>query len=194
MKQILLIQGHPRGDSFCSGLADAYEAAAKQSGAGVTRLDTGRLVFDPVLRAGYKEDQPLEPDLKRAQEAIKAADHLVFVYPTWWGTMPALLKGFLDRVFLPGFAFKYRKGSPLWDKLLAGKSARIIVTMDSPVWYNRLMYLSAGHRAMKTATLEFCGIRPVRITQFGKIRHSTAQDREKYLARVCSDAMQDAKN
>jgi len=98
--------------------------------------------------------------------------------------MPALLKGFLDRVFLPGFAFKYRKGSALWDKLLKGRSARLLVTMDSPVWYNRFMYLSAGHRAMKTAALEFCGITPVRISQFGSVRSSTPTQRSKFLDKV----------
>jgi NAD(P)H dehydrogenase (quinone) len=98
--------------------------------------------------------------------------------------MPAILKGFLDRVFLPGFAFKYRRGSALWDKLLKGRTARLIVTMDSPVWYNRLVYCSAGHRAMKTATLEFCGIRPVAITQFGSIRHSSPEERSAYLRKI----------
>lgn len=184
MKKILVIQGNPRSDSFCAALAGAYVSGAQKAGAQVTLLDLSALKFDPVLRAGYKQDQPLEEDLVRAQALVEDAEHLVFVYPTWWGTLPALLKGFLDRVFLPGFAFKYRKGSPLWDRLLQGRSARLIVTMDSPVWYNRFVYFSAGHRAMKTATLEYCGIRPVKITQFGSIRHTAEKRRAEYLRQV----------
>lgn len=184
MKKILVIQGNPRTDSYCAALAEAYAAGARSAGASVQLLDLSALQFDPVLRAGYAGNIRLEDDLKSAQEMILDAEHLVFVYPVWWGTMPALLKGFLDRVLLPGFAFKYRKGSALWDRLLKGRTARLIVTMDSPVWYNRFVYMSAGHRAMKTAVLEFCGIAPVRISQFGSVRSSTIEARSKFLDTV----------
>ena len=86
---------------------------------------------------GYAQIQPLEPDLLDAQASITWAQHLVWVYPIWWGGLPALLKGFLDRIFLPGFAFKYRPNSALWDRLLTGRSAELLVTMDSPPWYYR---------------------------------------------------------
>ena len=105
-------------------------------GAEVREVFLADLRFDPVLHHGYKEIQELETDPVHAQELIKWADHLVFVYPLWWATMPALLKGFLDRTLLPDFAFKYRPNSPFWDKDLTGKTARMIITMDAPVWYN----------------------------------------------------------
>jgi NAD(P)H dehydrogenase (quinone) len=108
---------------------------------------------------------------------IKWADHLVFVYPTWWGTMPALLKGFIDKVFLPGFGFKYRKDSVWWDKLLTGKSARLIVTMDTPPWYFRWVYGRPSHNAMKKSTLEFCGVKPVKIISIGPVKHAESRGR-----------------
>jgi putative NADPH-quinone reductase len=127
----------------------------------VLSLDAIR--FDPILRAGFDGTQPLEEDLVAAQEAIRWAEHLVFFYPVWWGTMPALLKGFIDRVFLPGFAFKYRSGSALWDRLLTGRTGELIVTMDSPPWYYRWLAGQPGHRMMKKTVLEFCGVRPVSV-------------------------------
>lgn len=181
MKKILIVQGNPRADSFCAALATEYQKAASAAGAQVQRLDLGELKFDPILRQAYHSATELEPDLKRAQQWILDCEHIVFVYPVWWGTMPALLKGFLDRVFLPGFAFKYRANSPLWDRYLAGRSARLIVTMDAPLWYNRIMYRWASKRAMKAATLEFCGIKPVRVTEFGFMRKSTPEQRSRYL-------------
>ncbi len=181
---ILIILGHPGTETFCEQLALSYQKGAEQAGATVKLLKLNELQFDLNLRGGYKKSMPLEPDLQHAQELISGAQHLVFVYPSWWGLMPALLKGFIDRTFLPGFAFKYRKDSPMWDKLLAGRSARLIVTMDAPPLYYWLMQGGGGHRAMKNSILKFCGIKPVKITSIGSIKSSTAQKREKWLAQV----------
>lgn len=183
-KRILVILGHPNTDSFCAAIADSYSEGAQAAGHEVRRIAVGDLAFDPVLRLGYAGSQPLEPDLAAAQAAIAWAQHLVFVYPVWWGAMPALLKGFIDRVFLPGFAFKYRSGSPLWDRLLAGRSAHLFVTMDSPPWYYRWIYRMPGHQQMKRTILEFSGVKPVRISSFGPIRGSSGRQRERWLEGV----------
>jgi putative NADPH-quinone reductase len=126
----------------------------------------------------------LETDLVMAQEAIKWAEHLVFVYPIWWGTIPALLKGFIERVFLPGFAVNFRDNSPLWDKLLTGRSAHLIVTLNTPSWIYRWIYGRPGHNTMKKTILEFCGIKPVRITEVGPVRNSTDTKRKQWIAQI----------
>ena len=136
MKKTLLILGHPDKSSFNGALADSYQEGAKKSGIEFERLNLADLDFELTLQKGYAGKQKLEPDLQRAQDLIRWAEHMVFVYPIWWATMPALLKGFLDRVFLPGFAFKYKENSPWWDKYLTGKTARLITTMDAPYLYN----------------------------------------------------------
>ena len=92
------------------------------------------LKFNTNLQFGYKKRIELEPDLFEAWEKIKWANHLVWVHPVWWGGLPAITKGFIDRVFLPGFAFQYRENSVWWDKLLKGKTAHIIITLDQPSW------------------------------------------------------------
>lgn len=147
-------------------------------------VELGKLAFDPVLRRGFADGQPLEPDLERAWAAMAAADELVFVHPTWWGGPPALLKGFIDRVFLPGHAFRYREGSPFPDQLLRGKSARLLVTMDSPPWWFRWVTGQPGHRLLKKAVLEFCGVKPVTVHAFGPVRGSTPARREAWLDRA----------
>lgn len=183
-KKVLIILGHPDKNSLCGALAASYREGAQEGGAEIREIFLGDLNFDPVLRRGYKEVQELEPDLLTAQESIKWADHLVWVYPIWWGTMPALLKGFLDRTLLPGFAFKYRENSPWWDRYLTGRSARMIVTLDAPVFYDWLMYGAGGRRTMKNAVLKFCGIKPVGVTAFGSVKSSDAAKRHKWLAAV----------
>ena len=109
MKNILIINAHPDAESFGNAMADAYENGVKEMGARSQRLNLHELKFSMNLEHGYRKRTDLEPDLIKAQDAISFADHLVFIYPTWWGTFPAILKGFIDRVFLPGFAFKYRE-------------------------------------------------------------------------------------
>ncbi|MBK7135218.1 MAG: NAD(P)H-dependent oxidoreductase [Rhodocyclales bacterium] len=192
MKKILVILGHPRKDSLCGALAAAYAEAARAAGAELRELTLADLAFDPVLHTGYGGEQPLEPDLAAAQQAILWADHLAFVYPTWWGGLPALLKGFVDRVFLPGFAFKYRKDSPWWDRLLTGRSARLLVTMDTPPWYYRWVYRMPGHNQMRRTILEYCGIRPVRISQFGRVKGSPATQRAMWLEAARRAGREDA--
>ena len=176
-QNILVILGHPDADSFCGALATAYIQGAKRADAEVRELRVGNLTFDPVLWKGYHQIQPLEPDLAEAQNLIEWARHLVFVYPTWWGAIPALLKGFIDRTFLPGFAFKYRENSPLWDKLLTGRTAHLIVTMDTPPWYYRWIFRQPGHNQMKRTILGFCGIKVVKISRFGPIKGSSPEKR-----------------
>ena len=180
-RNILVILGHPDTNSFCGSLAKAYIDSAKVSGSEVRELQLGKLKFDPILWNGYNKIQDLEPDLAKAQELIQWSNHMVFVYPNWWGTMPALMKGFFDRVFLPGFAFKYREAS-VPDKLLSGRTAHLMVTMDTPPWYYRWIYHRPGHNEMKRTILEFCGIKVVKISEFAPMKASNQQQREKWLA------------
>lgn len=181
---VLVITGHPDPESFCSALSHAYIEAAAKTTANVREIDLSRISFDPNLKYGYRKRIELEAELVEAQELIRWADHLVFVYPTWWGTVPAVLKGFFDRVFLPGFAYKYRENSSLWDKLLKGKTAHLIVTMDTPPWYNRWVYGRAGHLVMKRNILGYCGIKTVRITEFSPVSSSTESMRGKWLEKA----------
>jgi putative NADPH-quinone reductase len=183
-RKILIVLGHPRSDSLCGALTQRYADGAAAAGHTVRMMRLADLRFDPILHGGYQGSQPLEPDLQAAREAITWADHLVFAYPIWWGAMPALLKGFIDRVFLPGFAFKYREGSPFWDRLLSGRSAELLVTMDSPPWYYWLVNRMPGHHQMRRTILEFSGIKPVRIHSFGSVKTSTPAQREDWLAKA----------
>lgn len=185
-KKVLIILGHPSRHSFCGGLADSYKRGALEARAEVREIAVGEMDFDLSLRSAYKGTQPLEPDLVAAQESIRWADHLVWVYPTWWGTYPAVMKGFIDRILLPGFAFKYRENSPWWDRYLTGRSARLIITLDAPVAYNWLKYGSANQKALKKATLEFCGVKPVRVTSFGQVKFSSEETRRGWHEKVRS--------
>lgn len=183
-KKILIINGHPDKESFNFALANAYKTGALAAGHEVQEIIVRDLIFNPNLQFGYRKRTDLEPDLLDAREKITWANHMIIIYPVWWGSVPAMLKGFLDRVLLPGFAFKKRENSVWWDKFLTNKSARIICTMDQPSWYYRLVYARPSTNAMKKATLEFCGIKPVRVTSIGPIRLSKDSYRSNWLKKV----------
>lgn len=183
-KRITVILGHPDSETFCGALAGAYMEGAKASGADVAFVALGELEFDPILSKGYRGHQTLEPDLERAQRAVTECDHLVIVTPTWWASMPAVLKGFFDRVFLPGYAFKYRENSSMWDRLLTGRSARLIVTMDAPGWYNFLVYRNSVQNSIKHGILRFCGFKPVGVTTISGVKAMSDEKRSAAIGKV----------
>ncbi|MFN8671873.1 MAG: NAD(P)H-dependent oxidoreductase [Candidatus Sericytochromatia bacterium] len=184
MKKILIINGNPNIDSLTSALAEAYKKGALETGAVVEEIKIGELKFNPNLENGYKKRMDLEPDLLEAFEKIKKADHLVWVHPVWWGGLPALMKGFIDRLFLPNLTFRYKENSVWWDKLLTGKTARIIATMDTPNIYYRFVYARPSINQLKKCVLEFCGVSPVKVTSFDNIRYADSKKIEKILNQV----------
>ena len=176
----LLILAHPRRDSLCGALFDAYADGARHAGVECRELILSELRFDTDVHEVSPEQQPLEPDLVHAQRDICWAEHLVFVYPTWWGTFPALLKGFFDRVMTPGFAFRHVTADK-WDKLLAGRTADLITTMDTPLLVYRFVYRAPGRQALQRATLGYCGVRTARVEAFGPVVNSTSAQRSRWL-------------
>lgn len=183
-KKILLINGHPNKDSFNFGIASAYRKGAENSGAEIKEIVIANLDFNPNLQFGYQKRTELEPDLLEAWEKIQWADHMVWIHPVWWGGLPAITKGFIDRLFLPGFAFQYRENSPFWDKLLKGKTAHIITTLDQPALFYRFYFRRPSVNQLKRSVLRFCGISPVKVSYIGIIRNSKPEMREKWLAKV----------
>jgi putative NADPH-quinone reductase len=185
-KNVLLILGHPIQSSLCKALLDSYQKGAENSGAVCKTIIISELKFNLNLSTGYKnrEAMLLEDDILHSQKLIQWADHIVMSYPTWWGSMPALTKGFIDRVFLPGFAFKHHKGKNFPEKLLKGKSVRLLVTMDSPKWWFYIVERAAQYKMLKSMVFTYVGFSPIRFSTFGAVRTSTEKDRLKWLSKT----------
>ncbi len=182
-KRIAIIQGHPDAGvrHFGHALADEYAKGAEDGGHDVMRIDVATLDF-PLLRTKEDFEKGNPPDsIKVAQEAIKWADHLVILYPLWHGSMPAVLKGFFEQVFRPGFGAEYQKSGRMPKKLLVDKSARIVVTMGMPAFIYRWVFCAHSLKSLKRNILAFCGIKPIRTTLIGNIETMSEEKRMGWL-------------
>ncbi len=178
---VLIINGHPGKDTFNHALANAFKKGAQKTSVSLKTIE----VNDMKLRldmTGFNKEKAIPENILKAQGMIAWADHLVWIYPTWWSTMPAMLKAFFEQVFISGFAFEYKQSTQVvkWDKFLKGKSAQIISTMDSPPWYYKLFVGDPGFKTVKDI-MNFCGIKPVKRTYFGSVKVSTEKQRQKWL-------------
>jgi putative NADPH-quinone reductase len=182
-KHIVIIQGHPDAAvrHYGHALADEYAKGAEDGGHEVKRIDVAQLDF-PLLRTKDDFEKGVAPEaIKQAQATISWADHLVILYPLWLGSMPALLKAFLEQVLRPGFAFEYQKSGGIAKKLLTGRSARIVVTMGMPAFVYRWVFFAHSLKSLRRNTLWFCGIGPIRSTIIGSIEGMTEKQRAAWL-------------
>ena len=173
-RRFLLIDGHPDAERLSGHLLDLYQQALP-AGTTLDRIAIRDLDFDPDLPRGYDAIPPLEPDLERALSLIEGCDHLVLAFPLWWGAEPARLKGFWDRILLPRRAFRYHEKDLWWDRLLAGRSADLMVTMDTPPPYLRLAYFDPVGWRYRRQVLGFVGFSPIRLHYFGPVRRGGAE-------------------
>jgi putative NADPH-quinone reductase len=185
-KRVAIIQGHPdaSGSHFCNALADAYAPGARGAGHEVRMIDVARLDFG-LLRTQEEFHSAAPPEsIRDAQETIQWADHLVFCYPLWLGTLPALLKGFLEQTFREGFAMQFAPNGRGWKRLLKGKSARIVVTMGMPALIYRWYFGAHGLKSLERGILAFAGIGPIRESLIGLVESRGTRYRGHWLIRM----------
>jgi putative NADPH-quinone reductase len=185
-RRILIIQGHPdpAGSHFGHALASAYRKGAEAAGHTVEEVHLADLDY-PML-SSEKEwiEGDLPGDLAPVQDRIREAEHLVFFFPLWLGTLPARVKAFLEQVMRPGFAFAADARDGIGERLLKGKSARVVITMGMPGPVYRWYFGAHGYRNLKRNILHFCGIRPVRRCFVGGVAGQNDRGRKRWLERI----------
>lgn len=185
-RRVVIIQGHPdpAGGHFGHALADAYAAGANAAGIEVRRVEVARQDFPTVRTREEWAGGPPPACIRESQEAVAWADHLVLIFPLWLGSMPALVKAYLEQVFRPGFAFREPAAGVSWKKLLTGRSARVVVTMGMPAWVYRWFFFAHGLKSLTRNILCFCGFGPVRASVIGSVETPDKRHREGWLAEM----------
>jgi NAD(P)H dehydrogenase (quinone) len=184
--RIFVFLGNQDTETLSGELANVYEAEARKAGHEVRRLNIADLHFDPILHKGYKVIQELEPDLKSVQENISWAEHVVIIHPNWWGGMPALMKGLFDRTFMPHFAFHMHRDKFGWDKLLKGRTARVIILTGNPPFLDWLAFGDFS-ASIRRSLLEFAGIK-TKVTAWGPSEKISEQTKTKWEKKIAAFA------
>lgn len=178
--RVMVTIDHPWEGSFNHAILKAVVATLRGAGHEVDVLDLHREGFDPVLRADelalYKQGGYLDPKVAEYQQRIAAAQHLVYIFPVWWEVMPALLKGFFDKVFLPEWAFTEADATPLLTHI-AG--ATIITTMGAP----EVIHTSI-EPVLCRGILGFCGVRHTRWFNICRVGEITDDERRAWLDEI----------
>jgi NAD(P)H dehydrogenase (quinone) len=181
MSVVTIIVGHPQRLSYGEALADAYRRWAESAGNTVHMFKLSEMTFDPILHEGYRQEQPFEPDLKSAYDALAASDHWVLIFPLWCGDMPALLKGFIERILQPDLIRRQGTENAMNWRIFEKKSARIIMTMAMPVSVYRFWYGPHALKLLKNNILNFIGVKPVRETLLGMVADASNEKRNRWL-------------
>ncbi|MFG6160291.1 NAD(P)H-dependent oxidoreductase [Halomonas sp. 1390] len=186
MRRILILQGHPdtAAPHLLHALADHYRRGAEQAGHEVRTLTIAEHAF-PLLQSQRDwTEAPMPAALEPARDAIAWCEHLVLFFPLWLGDMPALVKGFLEQVMRPHFAFEYVDGNPLGRKGLTGRSARVVVTMGMPAAIYRHVYRAHSVKSLERNILGFVGFAPVRETLIGSVENLDEADCQAWFKRL----------
>ncbi|MGD9923137.1 MAG: NAD(P)H-dependent oxidoreductase [Pseudorhodoplanes sp.] len=181
MTSVAIVLGHPQRMTFCEALAEAYRRGAEGAGHTVHLFKLAEMNFEPILREGYREEQPLEPDLRVAYDALRASDHWVLIFPLWCGDMPAILKGFIERILQPDLIRRQGTDNAMNWRIFERKSARIVMTMGMPVTIYRFWYGAHALKLLKRNILNFIGIAPVRETLLGMVPDVSDEKRFEWL-------------
>jgi putative NADPH-quinone reductase len=184
-RRIAVILGHPdaEGGHLCHALAEAYGRGAKAGGHEVREIAVAGLEFPWIRNRDDFVSGERPPDILEVQETIRWAEHLVVVYPLWQGTMPALLKAFIEQVFRYDFAFEPQPNGR-FEKKLTGRSARIVVTMGMPALAYRFYFRAHSLKSLERNILGFAGIKPIRETLLGGVETASAEKRQGWIGKL----------
>ncbi|BCE01523.1 NAD(P)H-dependent oxidoreductase [Marinicellulosiphila megalodicopiae] len=180
----LLINANPKSTSFCHAIIKTIHAQLILKDEVVHLYELNDLSFNVDLPEGYAKALTLEADLIRFTQSLQNASNIIIVTPVWWGGLPAKFKGLIDRVFVPGVAFRFEKNKSLPIQLLKGKTAQLIFTLDTPVFYFKFWQKAPAVNELEKTILNFCGVKVTKKIYFSPLVKSNAADRNKWLKKV----------
>lgn len=192
MVNILLVYGHPKTPtSFNFSLKEKLVSVLKSKGYNVLVRDLYEVSFNPLLSSedlAKLHNNEIPDDIKQEQEFIKNADVIIFIYPIWWAGSPAIIKGYIDRVFSYGFAYMYRGNKVVG--LLTDKRAIVINSNGSPYeLYENEGFYSAMRKVVDDGIFRFCGFNKIKHIFFGGIMNKTQEEKDMNIKQVIDETV-----
>lgn len=187
---VVIVFNHPYDGSYCNAILQSVKSGLAKGNHQIDLIQLDKDNFNPVMTAsdlkGFRDKQPVDPQVIDYNIRIKKADHLVFIFPIWWELMPAMTKGFIDKVIFPGVAYDYINSSntrmkPLWNKL---KGVTIITTMNTPNWLYWLLFGNAIKKAMLLGTFWKIGFKNRNWISYNQVKMVSVEKRKKWLTEI----------
>lgn len=182
----LIVFNHPYEGSYCNAILHAVHKGLQIGGheVDIIHLDNDR--FRPAMTKAdlkaFVDHQPIDPQVIDYSERIRQADHLIFIFPIWWDIMPAMTKGFIDRVLFPGVVYDHHPRGfglvPLLDNL---KSITMITTMNKPKLMYSLLIGNLIRKAMLKSVFKAMGYKNLRWISFTSVKRVSHEKRVRWL-------------
>lgn len=188
--KVVIVFNHPYDGSFCNAILQAVQNGLSRGNHEFDLIHLDKDNFNPVMTSGdlkaFRDKKPVDPKVLEYNERIKEADHLVFIFPIWWELMPALMKGFVDKVIFPGVAYDYKDASntymkPLWTNLTG---MTMITTMNTPNWAYWLIFGNAIKKAMLLGTFWKMGYKNRKWISLNMVKMVSKEKRETWLKKI----------
>jgi putative NADPH-quinone reductase len=186
--KIAIVFNHPFEGSYCNAILNAVTAGLHRGNHTVDLIHLDREGFNPVMTCedlrGFVERKPVDPKVIEYEERLGRADHLVFIFPIWWELMPAMTKGFIDKVIFPGVAYDYKPNGLMKKRFLNLKSVTLITTMNTHSFFYRLVFGNAVKRAFFTGTFWKMGYKNRKWISLNMVKFVSAEKRKKWLVKI----------
>jgi len=188
--KVVIVFNHPYDGSFCNAILDAVTKGLEKANHEIDLIHLDKDNFNPVMTSAdlkaFRDKMPVDPKVIEYDNRIKTADHLIFIFPIWWELMPALMKGFVDKVIFPGIAYDYKDASntymkPLWTNL---KGVTMITTMNTPNWLYWALFGNAIKKAMMLGTFWKMGYKNRKWISFNEVKMVLQEKRTKWLSHI----------
>ncbi|PWJ57623.1 putative NADPH-quinone reductase [Dyadobacter jejuensis] len=185
--KVVIVFNHPYEGSFCNAILQAVSNGLKKGNHQIDLIHLDRDNFNPVMTAhdlkAFRDQKPIDPQVINYQARIERADHLVFIFPIWWELMPAMTKGFIDKVIFPGVAYGYTNRAntrmkPLWTQI---KGVTMLTTMNTPKALYWAIFGNAIKKAVILGTLWKTGYRNLKWMSLNSVKQVPHQKRAKWL-------------
>ena len=185
--KVVIVFNHPYDGSYCNALLQGVIRGLTKAGHQIDLIHLDKDNFNPVMTAsdlkGFREKKPTDAKVIEYSNRIKVAEHLVFIFPIWWELMPAMTKGFIDKVIFPGVAYDYTnlgntRMKPLWNKL---KGVTMITTMNTPNYLYWLLFGNAIKKTMILGTFWKIGFKNRKWISYNQVKQVSKEKREKWL-------------
>ncbi len=186
----LIVFNHPYEGSYCNAILDSVITGLRKANQEFDIINLDKERFNPVMNSedlkAFRDKQPIDPKVLEYKNRLEQANRLVFIFPIWWELMPAMMKGFIDKVIFPGVAYDYVNGSNTKMKPLLTniKGVTVITTMNTPRILYRIIFGNTIQKALMRGTFWKLGYKNRKWISYNMVKQVSDEKRKSWLLKI----------